>query len=126
MPLLNFKKQFVPSIENGTKRQTVRAKRKKPIKVGDTLYLYTGLRTKQTKRIANAICTELWEIRINNASIVLCQESETERFMELLTGKQLDDMAILDGFKDWQDMKQFWVDTHGLPFTGNLIKFKIV
>ncbi len=51
MPSLNFEKQFVPLIESGQKRQTIRVERKNPIKVGDKLYLFSGLRTKYCYRI---------------------------------------------------------------------------
>jgi len=47
MPALNFKKQFSPSVRDGSKLQTIRMKRKHPIKVADKLFLYTGMRTKQ-------------------------------------------------------------------------------
>ena len=51
MPALNFQKQFVPLIESGKKRQTIRPEGKNPIEAGDKLYLFTGLRTKSCKRI---------------------------------------------------------------------------
>jgi hypothetical protein len=51
MPSLNFQTQFVRLIESGKKRQTIRPLRKNPIKVGDKLYLFTGLRTKDCKTL---------------------------------------------------------------------------
>ncbi len=46
MTLLNFKKDFVTLILGRSKPHTIRQERKHPIKVGDTLQLYYGLRTK--------------------------------------------------------------------------------
>ena len=46
MPAINFKKQFVPMIENGKKQMTIRKMRKRPFMVGDKLYLKSGSRFK--------------------------------------------------------------------------------
>ncbi len=45
MPTINFT-QFIDKVVSGEKRQTIRKCRKHPFKVGDKLYLYSGLRTK--------------------------------------------------------------------------------
>ena len=44
MALYNFKRQFVPMVLSGEKTHTIRATRARATKVGETLYLYTGLR----------------------------------------------------------------------------------
>ena len=51
MPALNFQRRFVSKIESGEKRGTIREKRKIPFKVGDPLYLYTGMRTSKCESI---------------------------------------------------------------------------
>jgi hypothetical protein len=51
MPALNFKPQFVDPIREGRKKHTIRSNRKVPIKVGDQLFLYCGLRQKGAYRI---------------------------------------------------------------------------
>lgn len=58
MPALNFKKRFEPMIESGDKRQTIRAKRKdcRDPKEGQTLYLYTGMRSKGCRKLGEAPC----------------------------------------------------------------------
>jgi len=48
MPTINFTKF---KVESGEKRQTIRAVRKRPIKVGDKLHLYSGLRTKKARNL---------------------------------------------------------------------------
>lgn len=53
MALLGFKSIFADAVERGEKRQTIRAERKRPIKVREKLYLYTGLGTKK--------CRKLWK-----------------------------------------------------------------
>lgn len=63
MPLLGFM-VMRDKIERGEKRQTIRLARKYPIKVGDKLYLYWKLRTKECQRILPKedypapVCTE--------------------------------------------------------------------
>lgn len=49
MGLYNFQSRFVPFIIAGKKTHTIRAIRVHPDKPGNTLYLYTGLRTKKAK-----------------------------------------------------------------------------
>ena len=58
MPLLGFQKQFADLVESGEKRQTIRAYRKdgRDPKVGDRLHLYAGLRTKQCRKLGEAVC----------------------------------------------------------------------
>lgn len=69
MALLNFQKQFADLIEAGTKRQTIRAARKYPIKVGDKLYLYTGLRTKYCRKLK----TKFDKIDEKGKTFVICK-----------------------------------------------------
>ena len=45
--LIGFKKQFAHLVEFGEKTQTIRVFPKRVPKIGETAYLYTGLRTKQ-------------------------------------------------------------------------------
>ena len=58
MPALSFRPRFVQPILYGVKDQTIRMPRKAPIKVGDTLPPFTGMRTKTCKEIAAVTCTE--------------------------------------------------------------------
>lgn len=114
MALLGFKERFYEKIRNGSKRQTIRKPRKYPIVPGETLYLYTGLRTKHSKKIRQVICKSVCEISIsfNNDRIIL--------HIKFLLGpinicvKDLDLFAKQDGFKDWADMKAFWLAEHGI------------
>ena len=57
---------FKEKILDGTKRQTIRKSRKKPIKVGDTLQLYWKLRTKETELLKEVTCRELINIKLTD------------------------------------------------------------
>lgn len=117
MPLLGFKKQFAPLVESGAKRQTIRAKRKdgRNPHPGDTLYLYTGLRTKQCRILGTAVCIGVREIVI-------------ARNRPILSGRHLlsveaKEFAIKDGFSGYEAMATFFEKEHGLPFWGLLIEW---
>ena len=102
MPALSFQKQFVPMIEDGSKFHTIRRKRKNPIKVGDVLYLYTGMRTKQCRKIKDVQCSAISPVVIY-----------PKLGRVVLDGKMLslDDtlrFAIRDGFANQMDFFKFF------------------
>ncbi len=118
MPALNFKKQFAPAVESWEKRQTIRARRKDkrdPV-AGQTLYLFTGMRTKGCRRLGEIICKETQPICI-------------EENMDIIVGTHclstVEEMEIAkkDGFDSRVDFYQFFKKTHGLPFHGLIIKW---
>ena len=134
MPALNFKPQFAPMVRAGIdtefakanpgihpKRQTIRATRKNPIKEGDTLYLYTGMRTKNCEKLGEAICKEVEKIKIwktqQNIFFVIWIDDE------LLSTTDKEILAKNDGFESWEELVNFFKTTHGLPFNGQLIKW---
>ncbi len=53
--LIGFKKQFAHLVESGEKTQTVRSFPKRVPRIGETAYLYTGLRTKGCRKLGEAI-----------------------------------------------------------------------
>jgi len=118
MPILNFQKQFATSVKNGDKRQTIRSPRKHPIREGDTLYLYTGLRTKNTEKLNEVICDEVVDVEIGLRRVDIAGG-----FFWIDHQTDLDDFAKEDGFKNYDDMRRWFKDTHGLPFKGTLIKW---
>ncbi len=113
MPSLNFKSRFVDAIEQGRKRQTIRKLRKRPFKAGDTLYLFTLMRTARCRRIGQAICSGVNDIRIEPGQILV----DNER----LNDQQLYELALADGFADIAEMMSFFSTQHRLPFVGQII-----
>lgn len=102
MPLYGFQKQFAPMILNGSKPHTIRRKRKRPTKVGDVLYLYTGLRTKSCqflledtckKVVPVAIFPEIGQVRLNG---------------RLLQLHELLHFAVQDGFANYMEFFKFF------------------
>lgn len=127
MPALNFKAEFADLVEHGNKRQTVRAHRKdgRPhCKVGDLLKLYTGMRTKSCRLLAEAEVirvapvkiapTEMWLNGERLPSILYCRDQIEPTDNEF---------AEADGFDSFMDMADWFCDVHGLPFEGVVIQW---
>jgi hypothetical protein len=155
MPTLNFKKQFSELVSSGKKRQTIRSIRKIPIKVGDKLYLYSGLRQKHPLNLLKKyqsdntfdrfINPEIFELNIINEgkwAHTICQEINDFEILgsnevgsipfgktavkidgKFLSLSELDDLASADGFDNLFLFLNFFKETHGLPFKGQLIKW---
>jgi hypothetical protein len=124
MPILNFKAQFIEPIQTRVKAHTIRATRKIPVKPGDLLYLYTGLRHKGAYRILPepVVCTRVESITIKDAG-QMC----TPRFSIHVEGYVLDKyecerLAHADGFDSFGDMMKFWEGR--LPFEGQIIHWR--
>jgi len=102
-----FQPRFHDAVASGNKQQTIRPPRKRAIRVGEPLSLraWTGkpYRSKQ-RELRRAQCIEV-------RPLVIDREFSDER------------MASADGFADADDMKNWFAATHGLPFTGILIRW---
>jgi len=95
MPLLGFM-VFVDKVLAGKKTQTIRKARKKPIKIGDRLYLYQHTRTPGMKKMGEAVCTNTYRVHWN----VL-------RTLFYGTG-----LAYSDGFDTKQDAVDWFIAIH--------------
>ena len=113
MPVLNYQKWKADKVESGECRQTIRGMRKRPFRVGDRLYHYSGLRTKNCRRLGESFCTRVGVIRIEKNGIAL-------------DGRRLwlsEEVALAraDGFATLYDMYEWFQSTHRLPFDGQLV-----
>lgn len=116
MPALNFQKQFVKSVEFGKKRQTIRAMRKRPFRVGDKLYLYYGMRTKQCRKLGESKALFVGDIYIEKTYLITINGNHQYE-------DQIINLAKLDGFKSPKEMARWFEKNHGLPFEGQIIKW---
>ena len=105
-------------VESGAKTQTIRKVRKYPIKVGDTLYLNTGMRTKQFRRLRETECTGVKGIHIIRGGII-----DVHLGFVRQNTRQCLELALADGFIDFKSFVKFFEDKYGLPFEGVLIKW---
>lgn len=134
MPALNFQKEFVTLIESGKKRQTIRPHRTNPIKPGDKIFLFTGLRTKSCKRIVIPSIMEMPDIynpEADQRPFIECLNVEPIRidwFGISLNNKVLEPaeayrLCIDDGFQNDEEFINFFKTKYGLPFEGVVIKW---
>jgi hypothetical protein len=112
------------------KRQTIRAiGKRRHARPGETIQLYTAMRTKQ--------CSKLGEARCKSVEGVLLKWSEWPSFLTFdigLDGRRsgptrkiadMEEFARSDGFPDFAAMRKFWADEHGPEtFEGYLIKWE--
>jgi hypothetical protein len=127
MPALNFQPQFVPFVEDESKLHSIRAKRKRPWKVGDNIYLYTGLRHKGARLIRQAICVKVERITMQWARPVVPGAkagTAVRRLIVVVDGEELspdecESLARRDGFEDWPSFVTYWFSR--IPFHGEII-----
>ncbi len=111
--VLNFAADFAPLVAAGEKRQTIRRWRVRPIFVGDELRLYTGMRTTSCRLLGVARCEGVDGITLARAGTSYSPAQ----------WKAQDDFARADGFASYEGMLRWFERTHGLPFSGQLIRW---
>jgi hypothetical protein len=113
--LIGFKKRFAEAVSCGFKRQTVRAMRKHPIRQGETLHLYTGLRQKWARLLARLVCIYAAPVYLDlNLAVVDGAK---------LSFEERADFAHQDGFTGWAAFIDCIRELHGLPFEGQVIRW---
>lgn len=129
MVAYNFQARFVPMIEKGRKRHTIRGHRKRHAQPGETVRLQYGSRFKPVL-LGFATCTGVHSIRLNfttNRVSILHADLRGKGSLDwfvLYTRELVDAFAKSDGFADWQDMRAFWMEFHNVSeFEGNLIRW---
>jgi hypothetical protein len=122
MVAYSFKATFRAPIITGTKRQTIRADRKRHARPGEQLQLYTGMRTRHCRIIGRAECKRVEPVRIGVA----------DNWLEVGGQPRLTDFYFLDAFArddgfagGWGHMMEFWRREHpNAPvFSGVLIQW---
>lgn len=124
MASYNFQARFAPAIEAGLKTQTIRARGKRqPPKPGDTLQLYTGLRTSAVRKLfrPDPVCTSVDEICISARTGVVSMIRDNR--WQWLDADEIEALAREDGFDSADDFFQFFLDQHGPSLSGYLIKW---
>lgn len=126
MVAINFQTRFADDVQLGIKRQTIR--RRARCKPGDSIQLFTGMRTKSCRKLGEAICHRVRSVRICDTVV-------------WLDGKQLyvgdarhddlrncdNDFARLDGFPGFMEMAEWFRDRYGkLPFDGFVIEWTLI
>lgn len=144
MVAYSFNKRFVDPIRVGLsrislsfdcppKRQTIREiGRRRHARPGETVQLYTAMRTKSCRLLGTATCISFEGVLLKWSdwpSFFLYDIMEREpkvwrRVGDLRPIDDVEQFARDDGFETFDDMKRFWLHTHGpKTFDGALIKW---
>ena len=113
MRVILFQDRFSCKVRDGSKPHTIR--RTARCKPGDVLSLrrWTGkpYRSKQ-ETLREAVCTAVHAVTIFPFDVTV----DGRR----VPGQHL---AVKDGFRDWEEMREWFENVHGLPFVGWLIEW---
>ena len=110
MPALNFNSRFAPLVANGSKTQTVRKARKRPIRAGDTVHLFQVQRTKKCLRLGEGRVSAVFPVSIATGLVV----DGDPVFLPNIFARN-------DGFSCFADMREWFKVRYGLPFNGVVI-----
>lgn len=112
MVAYNFQTDFASDILSGRKLSTIRptAKRRHAV-AGDALQLYVGMRTPSCRLLLRVPC--LWSQTISIHDIAVIRESGATNSMW-----QLQELARMEGFASWPEMRDWFDNRYGLPVLG--------
>lgn len=103
--LLNFQSRFAEAIRKGTKTTSIRGR---AASVGEMLHCYTGLRRPGATLLGRFPCTGCHVIEIHAAGVWLPRDLPNVP----------QDVAEADGFKTFDEMRDWFRAIHGLPYRG--------
>lgn len=109
--LLGFKKQFTLPIQLGTKVLTLRKPRKITPKIGETLHMYSALRTKHVQLISKSETLKSMQKasvqvkRLKDAFLIRVKIDN-----KLLSHDQLEEFVVFDGFKNIEEWADYWLE----------------
>ncbi|MCH7400106.1 ASCH domain-containing protein [Belliella sp. DSM 107340] len=110
--LLGFKKSFAKPILQGSKVFTIRNQRKLEPKIGETLYMYTGLRTKD----CNKITDKHKLVSIQLVDLYFSIDEEGNGWVDIivdgrmLKNYEMQEFSKMDGFTDLKDFSDYWLE----------------
>lgn len=108
MVAFSFSTEFVDAVSSGRKSQTIR--QRKRAKPGDRLQLYTGMRTKNCRKIVanDPVCTLVDYVSIRPDYLTLGDTRKHEG--------DADDFARRDGFENYAAMVKWFETKYGSPY----------
>lgn len=114
MVAYNFKSRWADDVAQKRKRCTIRPRRKRPTRPGDLLQLYTGMRTKNCRKLVSSdpTCKSVRPIIIHTAGVSLSGK--------LLSPRELDRLVKDDGFENVVAFFEFFEKTYGYPVRDDL------
>lgn len=128
MPLIGFT-VFKDKILDGSKRQTIRKRRKHPIKIFDRLYLYWHLRQKDCVKLGEATCLDEFLIQIHSEYWAGKQRpllqiyNKNSKVWTELTPEETLEIAHSDGFQGEDGFLDWFIRHYGSGETFQVIRW---
>ena len=129
MPAYNFQDRFATLVETGKKLTTIRGRE---ALIGSTAYLFTGMRTKECRRLGAGRIVECVPISVGYQQNGIPCVMLASRSLTLDDAEQL---ALDDGFVDAFEMMDWFSETYKnggdklgceeVVFSGFLIKWEL-
>lgn len=125
--LLNYKKQFIDAIKIGTKVHTIRGRRKNKPKIGETLHMFSGLRTKNSELITKKeklISTQkvwikiVFRLKPTNWYLKICVDGR------VLSSSEIEAFVRFDGFSNIQEFIDFFTNPYKKNVRQNNMEYK--
>lgn len=125
MVAYSFQPQFVPLVESGDKIHTIRALgQKRHARPGEMVQLYTGMRTSRCRLLFESEC-------LSTSAVLIFPDRTVTIEGETLDDAAKADLAVADGFKDFEGFMEFFgrnfsprATAENIPFEGILVKWK--
>lgn len=118
MPSLKFSHEFADDVAAGRKAQTIRPLGKRRWKVGDRVVCFTGQRRPGCRRLCEGTVRQVRIVRLSGKGVQFGGKYALYAYAQ--TAHQL---ALLDGFYNFNGMLHWFARRYGLPFTGQLIRW---
>ncbi|WP_421793434.1 ASCH domain-containing protein [Hydrocarboniphaga effusa] len=120
MPSLSFQKRFCTRVEAGEKTHSIRPKRKHPEQwmPGRYVHLFFAMRTQYCRKLGVGVITQLQDVWIFADHVEI-----DDRVIDEVD--ELDAFARADGFESWDDFIPFFREFYGLPWNGDLIRWRV-
>lgn len=112
--LLGFQKRFADAVAWGSKTQTIRRMPKRKPRIGETAHCFAGLRTPKCRLLGRWVITSVQDIHIDEEGLIMIDGQVVEFPLKL---------SWADGFGNDDQMIDWFRATHGLPFSGILVKW---
>lgn len=104
MVAINFQARFAELVATGKKKQTIRLS-PRGIKPGTELQLYTGQRTKSCRKLGDAVCTRIDEIKLEKDKALL---GIYVAFVSINNSDLFTTLALRDGFSSYSEMYEWF------------------
>lgn len=129
MPALNYKKEVIHKLKPGpgqTIRPAGKPMRMKQFRLGAKLYHFTGMMTKNCRKLGESTISEVVPMTmVCRSSPVLPYEKRILLYGKFARAISYDGFAQADGFNDFREMEQFFINTYKLK-PGDSKDFTII